>query len=179
MVSKVGIRAYPGFSTRPAAPRHGMGYTLFMQGREIWIVKLRGCDSLNESELLRGQTLLVSSTDRPELEDEDDFLVQVCFDVSSTWFLTKANDAGTSAPMIFGNELWRLTALSAHLLLTLPFLDHSKKTLEPECDLQDLIECDVVLQEDGLLIGKVLDVYDGTGSVIHTPAHASQLCPQP
>lgn len=49
-----------------------------MQGREIWIVKLRGCDSLNESELLRGQTLLVSSTDRPELEDEDDFLVQVC-----------------------------------------------------------------------------------------------------
>lgn len=50
-----------------------------MQGREIWIVKLRDCDSLNESELLRGQTLLVSSTDRPELEDEDDFLVQVCF----------------------------------------------------------------------------------------------------
>lgn len=50
-----------------------------MQGREIWIVKLRGCDSLNKSELLRGQTLLVSSTDRPELEDEDDFLVQVCF----------------------------------------------------------------------------------------------------
>ena len=49
-----------------------------MQGREIWIVKLRGCDSLNESELLRGQTLLVSSTDKPELEDEDDFLVQVC-----------------------------------------------------------------------------------------------------
>ena len=49
-----------------------------MQGREIWIVKLRGCDSLNESELLRGQTLLVSSTDRPELEDKDEFLVQVC-----------------------------------------------------------------------------------------------------
>ena len=50
-----------------------------MQGKEIWIVKLRGCDSLNESELLRGQTLLVRSSDRPELEDEDDFLVQVCF----------------------------------------------------------------------------------------------------
>ena len=48
-----------------------------MQGREIWIVKLRGYDSLNESELLKGQMLLVSSTDRPELEDEDEFLVQV------------------------------------------------------------------------------------------------------
>ena len=47
------------------------------QGREIWIVKLRGIDSLTESETLRGQTLLVSSTDRPELEDEDEFLVQV------------------------------------------------------------------------------------------------------
>ena len=54
-----------------------------MQGREIWIVKLRGCNSLDDSELLRGQTLLVSSTDRPELEDEDDFLVQVCYAVSS------------------------------------------------------------------------------------------------
>lgn len=49
------------------------------QGREIWIVKLRGVDSLTESETLRGQTLLVSSTDRPELEDEDEFLVQVSF----------------------------------------------------------------------------------------------------
>ncbi|KAL3159705.1 hypothetical protein ABBQ38_010111 [Trebouxia sp. C0009 RCD-2024] len=79
------------------------GRGMVSKGREIWIVKLRGCDSLNKSELLRGQTLLVSSTDRPELEDEDDFLVQ------------------------------------------------------------DLIECDVVLQKDDSLIGRVLDVYDGIG----------------
>lgn len=52
--------------------------SLLLQGREIWIVKLRGYDSLTESESLRGQILLVSSTDRPELEDEDEFLVQVC-----------------------------------------------------------------------------------------------------
>ena len=52
--------------------------SLHLQGREIWIVKLRGYDSLTDSESLRGQKLLVSSTDRPELEDEDDFLVQVC-----------------------------------------------------------------------------------------------------
>lgn len=49
-----------------------------LQGREIWIVKLRGYDALNDSETLRGQTLLVSSTDKPEIEDEDDFLSQVC-----------------------------------------------------------------------------------------------------
>ncbi|KAL3157681.1 hypothetical protein ABBQ32_012117 [Trebouxia sp. C0010 RCD-2024] len=83
------------------------GRSMVSKGREIWIVKLRDCDSLNESELLRGQTLLVSSTDRPELEDEDDFLVQ------------------------------------------------------------DLIECDVVLQKDDLLIGRVLDVFDGTGPGAH------------
>lgn len=47
------------------------------QGREAWIVKLRGIDSLNDSQLLRGQTLLVDSADRPFLEDEDDFLTQV------------------------------------------------------------------------------------------------------
>lgn len=29
--------------------------------------------------------------------------------------------------------------------------------------MQDLIDCDVLLQKDDSLIGKVLDVYDGTG----------------
>lgn len=60
-------------------PENAEAHAPCMQGREIWIVKLRGCNSLNESEILRGQTILVSSTDRPELEDEDEFLVQVCF----------------------------------------------------------------------------------------------------
>ena len=36
-------------------------------------------------------------------------------------------------------------------------------TLRLEFDLQDLIECDVLLEADGSLIGWVLDVYDGTG----------------
>ena len=48
-----------------------------IQGKEIWIVKLRDVNSLNDSELLKGQMLLVRSSDRLELEDEDDFLVQV------------------------------------------------------------------------------------------------------
>lgn len=63
------------------------GRGMVSKGREIWIVKLRGVDSLTESETLRGQTLLVSSTDRPELEDEDEFLVQDLID--SAVFLDK------------------------------------------------------------------------------------------
>ena len=38
------------------------------------------------------------------------------------------------------------------------------------CDLQDLIDCEVVLQKDNLLIGRVLDVYDGTGKAINAVA---------
>lgn len=74
-----------------------------MQGREIWIVKLRGCNSLNESEVLRGQTILASSTDRPELEDEDDFLVQVCFSalLYQAWSLGQANLEFTSKLAVF------------------------------------------------------------------------------
>ncbi|DBB09767.1 TPA: hypothetical protein ACH3X3_001400 [Trebouxia sp. C0006] len=63
------------------------GRGMVSKGREIWIIKLRGVDSLTESETLRGQTLLVSSTDRPELEDEDEFLVQDLID--SAVFLDK------------------------------------------------------------------------------------------
>ncbi|KAL0036429.1 hypothetical protein WJX77_007389 [Trebouxia sp. C0004] len=63
------------------------GRGMVSKGREIWIVKLRGVDSLTQSETLRGQTLLVSSTDRPELEDEDEFLVQDLID--SAVFLDK------------------------------------------------------------------------------------------
>lgn len=48
-----------------------------LQGRDIWIVKLQGVNSLNDSQLLRGTILLVDSADRPELEDEDEFLAQV------------------------------------------------------------------------------------------------------
>lgn len=48
-----------------------------LQGRDIWIVKLRGVNSLNDSQLLRGTVLLVDGADRPELEDEDEFLAQV------------------------------------------------------------------------------------------------------
>ena len=76
MVSKVRIKLYLQPCQVMLLPENAAPS---MQGREIWIVKLRGCNSLNESEVLRGQTILVSSTDRPELEDEDDFLVQVCF----------------------------------------------------------------------------------------------------
>lgn len=83
------------------------GRGMVSKGREIWIVKLRGIDSLTESETLRGQILLVSSSDRPELEDEDDFLIQ------------------------------------------------------------DLIDSQVFLQQDGSPVGTVIDVFDGTGPGAH------------
>lgn len=47
--------------------------------------------------------------------------------------------------------------------------------------MQDLIDCDVLLQKDDSLIGKVLDVYDGTGRsphavLMHMAASLEQSC---
>jgi hypothetical protein len=43
----------------------------------VWIVKLEGVESPEEARLLRGHSLLIPATARAQLEDEDEFYVQV------------------------------------------------------------------------------------------------------
>lgn len=50
---------------------------LWVQGNEAWIVKLEGVESPEEAALLRGHALLIPASAREELEDEDEFYVQV------------------------------------------------------------------------------------------------------
>lgn len=47
------------------------------QGNEVWIVKLEGIDTPEDARLLRGHSLLIPPSARGELEDEDEFYVQV------------------------------------------------------------------------------------------------------
>jgi len=47
-----------------------------LQGREVWLVKLKGVESPEEATLLRGRTLLIPSSAREPLDDDDEFYVQ-------------------------------------------------------------------------------------------------------
>ena len=48
-----------------------------LQGNEVWLVKLAGVDSPEDADALRGHALLVRADERPPLEDDDEFYVQV------------------------------------------------------------------------------------------------------
>lgn len=47
------------------------------QGNEVWLVKLACIDGPEEAEGFRNQRLLVRAADRPPLQDDDEFYVQV------------------------------------------------------------------------------------------------------
>ena len=55
--------------------------------------------------------------------------------------------------------------------------EHPLQKLTWHSLLQDLIDCDVLLQKDDSLIGRVLDVYDGTGSRVAATWNASHTAP--
>ena len=47
-----------------------------MQGREVWLLKLKGYDSPEAADMLKGLRLLMRICDRPALDSEQDFYVQ-------------------------------------------------------------------------------------------------------
>ncbi len=57
-----------------------MGKTLnfkgMLQGKEVWLVKLKGIDTPEAAEAFKAQCLLMPEQDRPALEDEEEFYVQ-------------------------------------------------------------------------------------------------------
>jgi 16S rRNA processing protein RimM len=46
------------------------------KGREVWIVKIKGINSPEEAQAIRGYTLMVHESVRDDLDDEDEFYVQ-------------------------------------------------------------------------------------------------------
>ncbi len=49
---------------------------LLWQGGQHWLVRVEGVDTVQEAEELRGQVLVISAEDRPEIDDDDEFYVQ-------------------------------------------------------------------------------------------------------
>lgn len=47
-----------------------------VQGKEVWLIKLKGIETPEAAEALRGQGLLMAAQDRPPLDDEEEFYVQ-------------------------------------------------------------------------------------------------------
>ena len=47
------------------------------QGNEVWLVKLAGVDGPEDADALRGHSLLVRADQRPPLDGDDEFYVQV------------------------------------------------------------------------------------------------------
>lgn len=46
------------------------------QGKEVWLMKLRGIDSPEAADMLKGQRLLMPADERPSLDSDDEYYVQ-------------------------------------------------------------------------------------------------------
>ena len=49
---------------------------LHAQGKEVWLMKLRGIDSPEAADVLKGQRLLMHAEERPSLDSDDEYYVQ-------------------------------------------------------------------------------------------------------
>ena len=93
-----------------------------LPGRSLFIVRFKGVDSRSAAEALVGQTLLVSSNDRPELEEGQFHLL----DLVGLEARLDANDSavvGTVSDLISGgNDLLEITRADGRKLL-IPFVE--------------------------------------------------------
>ena len=66
-----------------------------MQGKEVWLLKLKGVDSPEAADMLKGLRLLMHIRDRPALDSEQDFYVQdlVGMQVSSSLEASSASQS--------------------------------------------------------------------------------------
>lgn len=46
-----------------------------LQGKEVWLVKLKGVDTPEAAEAFKAQRLMMAASDRPVLEDDEEFYV--------------------------------------------------------------------------------------------------------
>ena len=103
----------------------------------MWLLKLKGVDSPEAADMLKGLRLLMHLRDRPALDSEDDVYVQdlVGMQVSSNLHIGWSGSTSGLAQV--------------HLHCT-----------------KRIMLLQVVMQASGSLVGTVVDVYDGTG-VLH------------
>ena len=102
-----------------------------LPGRSLFIVRFKGVDSRSAAEALVGQKLLVSSTDRPELEEGEFHLL----DLVGLEARLNANDnavVGTVSDLISGgNDLLEITRPDRRKLL-IPFVEQIVPEVHPK-----------------------------------------------
>ena len=103
-----------------------------LPGRSLFIVRFKGIENRSAAEALVGQTLLVSSNDRPELEEGEFHLL----DLVGLEARLNANDnavVGTVSDLISGgNDLLEISRSDGRKLL-IPFVE----AIVPEVHLKD------------------------------------------
>ena len=126
-----------------------------LQGNEVWLVKLEGIDGPEDAEALRNHRLLIRAADRPPLEDEDEFYVQVrCLTSgSASPRVSLQQDTSVHISPYSVCNVW-----SVHVLPSNQCLLSSADAL-----LQDLVGMRVVKHGSQEPVGTVIDIYDGTG----------------
>lgn len=141
----------------------------------MWLVKLEGVDSPEEAAELRGHTLLIPASAREPLEDEDEFYVQVrpsrrrgCAREGRVRCglicLSRTADCVACATRSValqdqGSAVCSVRNHSAHA----GTCDWTAPAVAPRA-VQDLVGLRVVLQATREEIGRVSDVFDGTGT---------------
>ena len=102
-----------------------------LPGRSLFIVRFKGIENRSAAEALVGQTLLVSSNDRPELEEGEFHLL----DLVGLEARLNANDnavVGTVSDLISGgNDLLEITRPDKRKLL-IPFVEQIVPEVHPK-----------------------------------------------
>ena len=93
-----------------------------LPGRSLFVVRFKGVDSRSAAEALVGQKLLVSSTDRPKLEEGEFHLLDLV-GLEARLNSNNNNVVGTVSDLISGgNDLLEITRPDGRKLL-IPFVD--------------------------------------------------------
>lgn len=172
------ICCWPGMPLSPAAParspaercppcpRRNNSQPCPLPTLQVWLVKLEDVDSPEEAALLRGHTLLVPASARPPLEDEDEFYVTVGRPAASNDSACSASSTVHSASCIALHAVPGLTWLHTDSIpsspLPHPYQSHTLALPPPQT--QDLVGLRVFLQATGEEVGRVAEVFDGTGT---------------
>lgn len=122
-----------------------------LQGKEVWLVKLKGVDTPEAAEAFKAQRLMMAASDRPVLEDDEEFYVQELVGMQVT-LPTLFNSMVSILSCLLSPEQHECISFATHLTLVMPV--------------------QVIMQETGQAVGTVVDLYDGTGTI---PLHATTI----
>lgn len=148
------------------------GRPTVVKGRQAWLIKLRGIETPEAAEQLRGLFLLGDAAARPPLEGEDEFYVQVSLLCSVPASSPKCCNL-LKAKLCPGCVASGGGLLCRGALLCVHPKDGVHGCGARWVSAQELLGMTVALQASGEVIGTVVNLYDGTGAV---PALTAGFC---